>query len=36
MSVNKEYVRSLIKQLGFSLLNGSEEIWQKNIVENTE
>ncbi len=29
MSVNKEYVRSLIKQLGFSLLNGSEEIWQK-------
>ena len=29
MAVNKEYVRNLIKQIGFSLLNGSEEIWQK-------
>ena len=33
MSVNKEYVRNLIKHMGFLLLNGSEEIWQKKYNE---
>lgn len=33
MAINKENIRKLIKLMGFSLLNGSVEVWQKKYNE---